>query len=50
MSALDDRYVAFYEKALSMVADNITSIEVPRMLKRFEGRFLRRTRLGGADQ
>ena len=50
MSALADHYVAFYEKALSMEADNITTIEVPRMLKRFEGRFLRRNRLGGADQ
>jgi hypothetical protein len=49
MSALADHYVTFYEKALSMEADNITIIEVPRMLKRFEGRFLRRNRLGGAD-
>ena len=46
MDALADRYIEMYERALSMEADNITSIELPRMLKRFEGRFLRRSRLG----
>ena len=50
LDALADHYVALYEKALSMEADNITKIELPRMLKRFEGRFLRRNRLGGAGQ
>jgi len=39
-----------YEKALGMEADDITKIELPRMLKRFEGRFLRRNRLGGSGQ
>ena len=46
MDALADRYIEMYERALSMEADNITSIELPRMLRRFEGRFLRRSRLG----
>lgn len=46
MDALADRYIELYERALSMEADNITSIELPRMLRRFEGRFLRRSRLG----
>jgi hypothetical protein len=35
-----------YERALGMEAENITVIKVPRMLKRFEGRFLRRSHLG----
>ena len=47
MDALADRYVEMYERALGMEAANITTIEVPRMLRRFEGRFLRRSRLGG---
>jgi len=46
MDALADSYIEMYERALAMEADNITSIELPRMLKRFEGRFLRRSRLG----
>ena len=46
MDALADRYIEMYERALAMEADNITTIELPRMLKRFEGRFLRRSRLG----
>jgi len=50
LDALADHYVVLYEKALSMEADNITKIELPRMLKRFEGRFLRRNRLGGSGQ
>ena len=45
MDSLADQYVALYERALQMEAGNITTIEVPRMLKRFEGRFLRRSRL-----
>lgn len=45
MDALADRYIELYERALSMEADNITTIELPRMLRRFEGRFLRRSRL-----
>jgi phosphatidyl-myo-inositol alpha-mannosyltransferase len=50
LDALADHYVVLYEKALSMEADDITKIELPRMLKRFEGRFLRRNRLGGSGQ
>jgi len=50
LDALADRYVLLYEKALGMEADDITKIELPRMLKRFEGRFLRRNRLGGSGQ
>lgn len=48
LDALADHYVLLYEKALGMEADDITKIELPRMLKRFEGRFLRRNRLGGS--
>jgi phosphatidylinositol alpha-mannosyltransferase len=50
LDALADHYVLLYEKALGMEADNITKIELPRMLKRFEGRFLRRNRLGEPGQ
>jgi phosphatidylinositol alpha-mannosyltransferase len=50
LDALADHYVVLYERALSMEADDITKIELPRMLKRFEGRFLRKNRLGGSDQ
>jgi phosphatidylinositol alpha-mannosyltransferase len=50
LDALADHYVVLYEKALGMEADDITKIELPRMLKRFEGRFLRRNRLGSAGQ
>ena len=46
MDALADRYIEMYERALHMEATNITTIKVPRMLKRFEGRFLRRSHLG----
>ena len=46
MDLLADAYIDIYGRALAMEADNITTIEVPRMLKRFEGRFLRRSRLG----
>lgn len=44
MDALAVKYVAMYERALAMEAENITTITVPRMLKRFEGRFLRGSR------
>ena len=47
MDALADRYIELYERALHMEATNITTIKVPRMLKRFEDRFLRRSHLGG---
>jgi|688.fasta_scaffold241795_2 phosphatidylinositol alpha-mannosyltransferase len=50
LDALADHYVVLYERALSMEADDITKIELPRMLKRFEGRFLRKNRLGGSGQ
>jgi phosphatidylinositol alpha-mannosyltransferase len=46
MDALADRYIEMYERALHMEATNITTIKVPRMLKRFEDRFLRRSHLG----
>ena len=46
MDALAVKYVAMYERALHMEATNITTITVPRMLKRFEDRFLRRSHLG----
>ena len=47
MDALADRYIELYERALHMEATNITTIKVPRMLKRFEDRFLRRSHLDG---
>lgn len=47
MDALAEKYVEMYYRALNMEAENITTITVPRMLKRFEGRFLRRTRFDG---
>jgi phosphatidylinositol alpha-mannosyltransferase len=46
MDALAVKYVEMYERALAMEAENITTITVPRMLKRFEGRFLRGSRFG----
>ena len=46
MDVLADRYIEMYERALHMEATNITTIKVPRMLKRFEDRFLRRSHLG----
>lgn len=45
MDSLADEYLELYDRALRMEAGNITTIEVPRMLRRFEGRFLRRSRL-----
>ena len=47
MDTLADRYIEMYERALHMEATNITTIKVPRMLKRFEDRFLRRSHLDG---
>ena len=47
MDELADRYIEIYERALHMEATNITTIKVPRMLRRFEDRFLRRSHLGG---
>ena len=47
MDALADRYIELYERALHMEATNITTIKVPRMLKQFEDRFLRRSHLDG---
>lgn len=47
MDALAVKYVEMYERALEMEATNITTITVPRMLKRFEGRFLRQSRFNG---
>ena len=44
MDSLAVKYVEMYYRALNMEAENITTITVPRMLKRFEGRFLRRSR------
>jgi phosphatidyl-myo-inositol alpha-mannosyltransferase len=46
MDALADHYIELYRRALHMEATNITTIALPRMLKRFEGRFMRRSRLG----
>lgn len=45
MDTLADHYVDMYMRALHMEATNITTIQLPRMLKRFEGRFLRRSPL-----
>jgi phosphatidylinositol alpha-mannosyltransferase len=42
-----DALAEMYERALHMEATNITTIKVPRMLKRFEDRFLRRSHLDG---
>jgi phosphatidylinositol alpha-mannosyltransferase len=44
MDALADRYVELYERALAMESDNLTAVGMPRMLKRFEDRLLRRSR------
>ncbi len=46
MDALADRYIEMYERALHMEENKITTIALPRMLRRYEGRFLRRSRLG----
>jgi phosphatidylinositol alpha-mannosyltransferase len=47
MDLLAAKYVEMYHRALNMEAENITTITVPRMLRRFEGRFLRRSRMSG---
>ena len=47
MDLLAAKYVDLYHRALNMEAENITTITVPRMLRRFEGRFLRRSRFSG---
>lgn len=47
MDELADHYVEIYQRALAMEADHLTTISVPRMLKRFEGRFLRRAAVSG---
>ncbi|MEY2966838.1 MAG: phosphatidylinositol alpha-mannosyltransferase, partial [Actinomycetota bacterium] len=44
MDALADRYIELYERALAMESDNLTAVGMPRMLKRFEDRLLRRSR------
>lgn len=44
MAALADRYVELYERALAMESDNLTAVGMPRMLRRFEDRLLRRSR------
>lgn len=44
MDTLADNYVEIYRRALVLEASDVTVIEVPRMLRRFEGRFLRRSR------
>lgn len=46
MDSLAMKYVDMYQRALAMEAENITTITVPRMLRRFEGRFLRGSRFG----
>jgi phosphatidylinositol alpha-mannosyltransferase len=45
MDALADAYIEIYERALHMERTNVTTIEVPRFLKRFESRFLRKSHL-----
>ena len=44
MASLADRYVELYERALAMESDNLTAVGMPRMLRRFEDRLLRRSR------
>jgi phosphatidylinositol alpha-mannosyltransferase len=46
MDALADHYVDIYRRLLLLEEADVTVIEVPRMLRRFEDRFLRRSRLG----
>lgn len=45
MDALADRYIDIYRRLLQLEEADVTVIEVPRMLRRFEDRFLRRSRL-----
>ena len=46
MDVLADRYIDIYERLLLLEEADVTVIEVPRMLRRFEDRFLRRSALG----
>ena len=46
MDVLADRYIDIYQRLLLLEEADVTVIEVPRMLRRFEDRFLRRSRLG----
>jgi len=48
MDVLADHYIEIYLRALQMETTNITTIAVPRILKRFEERFLRRSHLDGS--
>jgi hypothetical protein len=45
MDALAAHYVGLYERALRMEEADPTVVEVPRMLRRFEHRFVRRPRI-----
>lgn len=44
MDSLAEHYVELYERALTMESDNLTAVGMPRMLRRFEDRLLRRSR------
>ena len=44
MDTLADNYIEIYRRALVLEESDVTVIEVPRMLRRFEDRFLRRSR------
>ena len=46
MDALADRYISIYERALRMEETEVSVITMPRMLKMFEHRVLRRPRFG----
>ena len=46
MDVLADRYIDIYRRLLLLEEADVTVIEVPRMLKRFEDRFLRRPGFG----
>ena len=46
MDVLADRYIDIYQRLLLLEEADVTVIEVPRMLRRFEDRFLRRNRFG----
>lgn len=45
MDSLADRYIGIYERALAMESESLAGVGMPRMLKRFEGRLLRRSRI-----
>ena len=44
MDSLAERYVEVYERVLAMESNNLTAVGMPRMLRRFEDRLLRRSR------